>query len=452
MTMTSATRAWLTCSLAFAGAAVALGTSVIQCGSPDAVPSADAGTDEPPTDGFIAPDSGDATADGQDLRDVSAPCDVVVPDGGVLSDWPGWRRLPQLSACCALDVPVDGGTGLPPLAWHSCGDASTGCLEMNLPANSASPAFFRYAEASRDATGLPALLHLRWALEGTHVSTQDAIYEVETGQPLAAWRTTDTFCFSKMDVVGRSATLFVSTWSTWDARLAHGDPATLMNAPTFELIGIARGAPQESATSETTYAFDFPLGGAVGRAKIGSGKYATSGSTPALLLELVEKDDVYAFSEQGKSGWSEEYRVDPDGSVTPFRVVSGRHVSGLRTDGTTMFWVESYGNPDPRGVPTMFDVYAAPYTSDSVTLAASARKVASIPSSGPPQVSIAFGGLYGVFNGVVVEVVRLSDGAVREVSLPPGNAFLELVLVTPSELWTVVNNGMALWRIPIGAW
>ena len=199
--------------------------------------------------------------------------------------------------------------------------------------------------------------------------------------------------------------------------------------------------------------------GRVVRTTLGSPGYVISASTaPPLLLDFVEKGDIYSHSEQGTIGFQQEYRIAPDGTPVLYRAKIDAHVSAFATDGATMFWVESYGGPNPKSAPTTIDVWAAPYTSDSATLSATARKlVSSLQRVGPPEASIAFGGLFAFWSPPNVIIVRASDGAFTEVPPPAGLEFYRLAFVTPTELWATSripnrSGGVTFRRMGLGTW
>jgi hypothetical protein len=180
-----------------------------------------------------------------------------------------------------------------------------------------------------------------------------------------------------------------------------------------------------------------------------------------MLEGFVQGDDVYADSEYGTSGWEQMYRVDPDGTPVLYRGKNGRHISAMTSDGSTLYWCESYGSTDPNAPPTTTEVWAAPYTNDPATLDATAHLVASIPPGrGQPGEAVAYGGLYAVYvagTTTTIDVVRLSDGAVRAIVPDAGEWYTRPVFVSSSELWAVVSaaNGpqnIALRRIPLGSW
>jgi hypothetical protein len=108
----------------------------------------------------------------------------------------------------------------------------------------------------------------------------------------------------------------------------------------------------------------------------------TTSTTSPLLLDMVWHDDVYATSEHGTAGWSQEYRVNADGSTTLFLSVSNAHAGQLRTDGTTLFWTQTYGTPNLNVAQQRVEVWSAPYSSDPAAVAANARRLGTFSDVG----------------------------------------------------------------------
>jgi len=236
--------------------------------------------------------------------------------------------------------------------------------------------------------------------------------------------------------------------------LAVDDAASLTIAPSFQKIsGSEVPESQDSVLSDTTFAFDLPLAGRILRTTIGSGKYVLSPSTgfPKFLADFAAGDDVFVLSEHGTTGYGQEWRIDPDGTPAVVRAKDGRHISTVATDGTNLFWLEIFGSTDFFAVMTR-EVWSAPYSTDSATLDATAKKIASIPDGHVTSRAIAYGGIYAVesvANGRDVYVVRLSDGATTKVTESLG--FQDLVYVSTGELWATTGAG-SLRRYSLGTW
>ena len=442
-----------------AGVAAAVVTSV-SCGS--------GGTGEP-SEGGVIPDSrmpqADASADVPLLADTGAPDAAACgpPADADVSDWPGWRRLLNVKAGCRYDAPTDVNDAGMPVSWVPCLNGAPNCLELDpswpLPAGAAFR--FGYAIVSHGGTGQPKWMIVQRTVIAAATQEDDA-YDVETLQPLGAWRA-DTLgdCPAIVARPGVSSVSLFGRVNGCGLYGAHGAPSALMTAPGFlSLRGGALPGITSMLASDTTVAFDMSLFGIVGRWAPGTSSYVLTAPTGTLglYLEMVEASDVYASSEHGTTGWSQIYRVDPDGSYHLYLSAPNAHISSPRTDGTTLFWMQIYGTTDLTAPQQRVEVWAASYSSDPAQIAANAHKVATIPETVYLGDGVAFGGLYAAGAGPNTYVVRLADGAVVKVSAGPNRSFWGSALVTPTELWALTSqttprfNGVAFQRIALGAW
>jgi hypothetical protein len=312
---------------------------------------------------------------------------------------------------------------------------------------------------AHDAQGQPKTFVIRWALDWDVAIAQDTVYDLPSGNPIAALRSNGDHCYPPFDVGVSRGALLTQSDPTQDIEVARGTFAELTTAPRFQCAFTTTPDgvfPQETRASDTTYAFDLGGGGAIVRSVPGSAGFAFSSGNPYLNLDFIEGDDVFGQSDQ--FAWFQEYLVLPDGSTVLYRGKPGRHMTAFRTDGTTMCWVESYGNSDPGGIPTTFEVWAAPYTHDPNVLDATARNIASVTSQWSIFDAIAFGGLYVVSTGTTATAVRLSDGATTKISSGDANiAFTGLLLVAPRDVWSIMSEirgpgGFAVHRYDLGTW
>jgi hypothetical protein len=234
-----------------------------------------------------------------------------------------------------------------------------------------------------------------------------------------------------------------------------------MSNPSFALLpGFQQiFSVQETATSDSVFAFDIVPSSDVYRTTIDSGSVQTTlgkQTGEALLLSFVEGSDVFAYSEHGTSGYAQIYTVAADGTPVLLRGATDHDVSALATDGTSLAWSETW-TPTDGGAPTL-QFWTAPYTADPTTLAATATQIATAQGVGAPFQSVAFGGIYTVYDGAAGQfVVRLSDGHVLNPQPPAGYDFWKASYVSNTELWiglSITNgpNAVAFRRIPLGTW
>ena len=251
------TARWSVTSLALGAGALAIGTA--DCGSDGIVVPLDAGSDTP-GDRLIA---GDAVVseDGGDTLDAPMfTCDASAGDSGLVSDWPGWRRLTEVDPCCVADIPLDVAALVPTLEWISCADGSANCLEMKVAPLGSAPPYISQTDVSRGASGAPVHILVGHQID-SRPSFEVDIYDFATRAPLAAWRSRpdhETNCgvFDTNISVG-IATVFARVFSTKDLKLGFGDPGAMMRSQSFTRVGGAElQLVQEVASSDTVFAFD----------------------------------------------------------------------------------------------------------------------------------------------------------------------------------------------------
>ncbi len=435
MTTTSARliAATLVACVGASGAAAA--GVLIDCGGESA-----SKTDGPAADAWV-PDAVGPLLDADVEHGDSSACATRNTDGGPISDWPGWRRVTELDPCCKVDVALDIGSILPPLTWVACTNGLPNCLQLKDDWLDALPGVAA-AAVTQDSREPTKFLVLARTLSMTE-NEQD-VYDLSSGSPLAGWRKRlDGTCLVLVAGSSDQITVLGDVFAS-GLYASTGSPGSIATLPHFEkFAGIQTnglGIHQVKA-SNTTFALDDEPAGVVFRGAVGSKTVQAARSPhPPLFLEAVYGDDVYAESEHGTANWGQSYRVDADGSVVLIRSNANAHVGGLRSDGATLFWTETYGTQDVNGTQSRAEVWAAPYTRDTTQLASTARLLATItdPMLGVTLYATAGNGIYAFMTSLSrpAWVVRASDGAVKPVDPGPASSrFLEPVMLTPTELW-----------------
>ena len=432
-----------------------LATSVGACASCSTPSGSDASADASPEVG-----NADASDGG-----AGNTCDASFWDGGVISDWPGYRRLTEFSPCCAVDVPLDAPAALPSLTWAACSNGAPNCMELqrNWPTND--PAFYVSGpEVTLDGQGNPAVLKLTRALSG--VLFEDDLFDWKTQSGIGGMRVdTSSQCAVAALNAGGSPAIFGRAGPKGAVYGAAG--AGALSQPIFVQLAAPGAVPafQSSAASATRLAFDVPTYGLIEQWPFDGGALVQSHNTTgaALLLDFVEGDDVYAMSVHGTSGWQQEYRVAGDGTVVLYRSNPTAHVAAFASDGTSVYWTESHVDLSATFAQPDTDLWMAPYTNDPTTLASSAKKLVSLPVSYTPGSGIAFGGYYATAPNpfTTAYVVRSTDGATQSVGSGAGWGFQQLALVSATELWAVMTElndagggfrGVAFARYTLAAW
>ncbi len=343
------------------------------------------------------------------------------------------------------------------------------CLEFATPwAQPHAPTVGTFAKASRDNNGNPRWLMFTLTVDAapySHGATVDQnLYDMDSGTPLGAWRGDNTAanygCFTTA-LLGQS-TVTIDGEPPSGLFVANGDPHKMITAPQFQRYSPRLSGLQEEYASDFVFAFDVEAAGFVARTHFGSGKLSLSPprNVPPLLLAMVEGQDVFAYSEVGTAGWGQLYVLRADGTLALLRSNPNAHVATPASDGTRLYWTETYGSMDDTAQQTRTELWSAPYTADPVQLAATARKFAVIPNAPMPLSAVAFGGLVALAtrDGISgIFVARLSDGTVISVDPGPGRYFSTLIAVTASELWSIESDVTdvymgSLTRISLGIW
>ena len=137
-------------------------------------------------------DSGapDASVDAREARSVSdhAAPDADVPEADLAdasdSDWPGWRRIPDLQVFnCPLDVAIDPAAVVPAIKWNPCTDGRPNCEEIDGTPFSPEVIKFPNGWFSRDGRAFMLAHFIR-----SNIISQYSIYDAKTLTPLAAWK------------------------------------------------------------------------------------------------------------------------------------------------------------------------------------------------------------------------------------------------------------------------
>ena len=422
--------------------------------------------------------SADAAPDAQrsDAGDggVASTCNASWWDGGVVSDWPGYRRLTEMSPCCEADVGLDASV-LPALTWIPCENGALGCVEVKRTWSVDNPAaLFGVGRVSHDAQGAPLLLPLGFPISGT--SGIAGFYALPSLSPIVAFRSDNgntsepsARCpFSEL--AAQSNIAILARTGVGGALVAtKSSPSAFASTVSFDPIAAPGSVPgfQTSAASTSRLAFDVQPYGWIEQWPFDGGALVQSKNTTgaALLLDFLEGDDVYVFSVYGTTGWMQEYRVLPDGTVTLLRSKGNTQIESMATDGVTLAWCEASGAGTPQQQQPNVELWSAPYTNDAATLSATAKKVSALSGAVWCGGAVMFAGYYATQTESTYDtavVVRVSDGATQTISAGPGWEFGTFALVSSTELWAVMNqrvndaggtfSGYAFARYTLGPW
>jgi len=475
-------RAWPLVVAVVGALATAFAVTSVDCSSPATA------------DGGAGDAGGDSPRDvaGDISSDAGMSCTTPNPaDEPPAAYWltPDWQRLGGPVACCAAAIATNPVQDLPALAWIPCLNGATDCLEDKVTWDGGTYYNFGYTSVSRDGSGAPKLLKFtRAQFEGQDYGyLEDDVYDFGSGIPVAGLREgyggTSDVCTFVLNVGGATIGVLASTkpsdphdYVAWGAAPLTTPAFLPLSGPLEQLFTKKPPAvDQDHRMSATSLGFELVYGGTgLVRMPVGAASYVMSKAfgTDNTDVDVVEGDDVFAGKFYGSAGWSQEYVMAADGTVSLFRGKDKTHVTTLRSDGKTLFWVESYGLSDPHIAPGDFipqpnmEVWSAPYTNDPATLAASAKKLATIQNhTRPGHAAVAFRDHYAFeTDEKTLTVVRSFDGAVQQISAGPGRRFDDdVAYVSPSEVWVTMDNyddvnmtprqrGIALARYTLREW
>ena len=432
------------------------------CGGGSAAPGVhvdasvlDSGSGEAGIDATEADTGPDAASDSEpEEADLDSPAiytgDACPPplDAGIISDYPGFRRLTELDPCCASDVALNPAETTPPLVWVPCLNGAAGCTEM--------PGNVNGAQASVAQNGTPGYLAL---YRGLSSSEEEAdIYSFSSLAPVAAtWfssgsPTSMLPCDTGATVGEMSATVvgFVYASAPVGTFVASGAPTSLSTAPPFVQVAstdLSLMGLQGVGNSDATLGFDLYYGGALGRVSLDGGGFAWAAVPGGVNFVFASRGDVFGVSNLGTAGWGQIYVLHADGTLALLRSNANAHVTGIATDGPNLYWAETYGSTNNNALQTDSQIWTAPYTDDPTELAASARQITDIRNTYVPYQAVAFGGLYAT----IAYAVRSSDGAF--VPVPPAGNYqvVQVVYVTDGDLWAIMRGGVFA-RVQLGPW
>lgn len=420
----------------------------VHCSSQQDNPATDAG----PADTYKHRDVEGADLYAPPIDGAPSPCDLSTRPA---SDWPGWNRVQTVSPCCPMDTPADLVASSPKWNWKPCVTGRPNCQEMVQDwRTDGIQSYFTYVQMSADNNGTPQLFSL-----GTRVTEklyQLTIFDFASKAPIAAWRKDGSLCSLDSYLFGQQAGVY-SFQDALPFLVGYGKPADLMANLTLVPLpdGIHKGQAgiEVFGISDTTMVFDIQAGGRVVRTTLppGSAPYVISTLPPGTDFSqpFVVGNDVYANSEYGTGdGWSQEYRIDPDGTSVLYRGTKGRHMCGFASDGKTMFWMELSGDANPlASTYPLIEIWAAPYARDPTVLASTAKALGTVPNNLPKGFfgkggsGVARGGYYILPQAYGVVLARISDGLVKVVVPDNTNrSFYWAPYVSDTELWVTESE------------
>lgn len=430
--------AGLGAALLLAATTTALFASFVQCGGLIEIP--------PPDD-----DAGDGRHRDASMipRDSGGALDSGGADAcGVTSDWPGFRRVTELDPCIMNDVLVDPDAGFS-LAWEDCPDGGMpGCksapLLETVPGWNPPYATARVdAYATHDDAGSGSIMmvvQLDMEAGGTSKFQWD-VFDIKTQAPLAEWRQQegpDSTYFAvphAVEGIDRGVA-YIASVPARGSVAAFGPAASL--GTSNPMVKTWTPFPQAGLDAHVSAAWtlfsDSPSRfciNATGQCGLYN-NYLPGGSTEFGWHDLM-------FGYGPVNGWLAEVVLSLSAPAIVLRAVADTHVWGFRTDGIDMVWNESVGDPNIINNQTNTDVWTAPYTVSPATLAATARKVATLGPGRMGWYAIYFNGMYGFGLGDRVIAVDIATGKSQVVSVMSGYS-AKLAYIDHSAAWAVMTT------------
>jgi hypothetical protein len=396
-------------------------------------------------------------------------------DGGVISDWPNWRRLTEIDPTCPQDIPTDPLLALPTVAWIPCSDGRPKCLQVDTTTwnDGSSPINFSLGFMSEGLTHLILLGRPVVDVTGPDATAESDVIDVATWKIVTGLRVRLAADWSTYGVCVGDIAASKSELEILDEPLTHPGPIQIDRRPLAQAGNVApsfvptdlnpwsqlgQSTVVRTSASDTTLALEFQPVSLLGRVD-GTSTHVTVTSKIALTFPLVVGSDVYAVDQTGTDGWARIMRVDADGSLTEYRAVPGHRVATPASDGTTMYWTECYGGSDPTSnVQPNVEMWAAPYTNDPTTLAATAQKVATLGTHCVyDQQQLAQNGMFFAISGLTNYVWRKSDGKLLSFTNGGNRATWYPLYISQGEYWSIEAvqggpKGVALTRIQLGPW
>jgi hypothetical protein len=235
-----------------------------------------------------------------------------------------------------------------------------------------------------------------------------------------------------------------------------GDTTFHLTSLNLSETSLANSLSQQAWSSDGTLAFDLEPAKVI--ARVDANKTTLSKGLQ-LTFPTVVGSDVYAVDQTGTDGWARIMRVNADGSQTVYRAVSNHRVATPASDGTTMYWTECYGDPNPaHNQQPNVELWSAPYTSDPSVLATTATKVANLGTNCVWDLQqLAQNGLFFAVSGSNNYVYRKSDGKVLPFSNGPNRTTWYPLFVSQTEYWSIESisfgaNGVGFTRLGLDAW
>ncbi len=378
------------------------------------------------------------------------------------SDWPGWRRIPDLQVFnCPLDVAIDPALVVPAIKWIPCTDGRPNCEEIDGTPFSPEVIKFPNGWFSRDGRAFMLAHFIQ-----SNIIGQYSIYDAKTLAPLAAWRGKhgpSPFCDVNTEFSETKMGVLYATSLDGGpiSRLIDvNTPIGLMTKPALLALSATGDTSSVFVVSDTTFAFSMNLSGSIVRGLTGTSTFVRTNWPYRLNTPIVVGDDVYAVNEHGTGdGWYREGRIVADASVSIFREAPQRHITGMVTDGNDWYWAESYGSGNPNDfVQPNVEIYTSPYTNDPIALDNAKKKIATLPP-GLPFASTQ-SPRHAIFQAIPgqTEVFRASDGH-RTTIVNQGTGWCaQPLLATDTEFWCIERlgkngpDGVKVTKIHLTAW
>jgi hypothetical protein len=424
-------------------------SSAQQAPGADAGADADAAPDSPPEGaalggqgGAAGQDAGgndagnDAGAGGAAAKAGAAGKGGAAGKAGGPTAWGGWQPLNPEDTCPTY-LPLDLAAAVPPLTWSPC-PAASGCSMLDTPWWTGGGNALSYAtNFTKHGSGAERLSIKQWYGDNHYVAGVFATSE--GGSPIAAWG----------HGCGEARATVLSLWQDQALTVVIGDPPDPLSLKLLLFWGSTTSLAGQKTPSLLTTTSE--VGGNFGESTVGDGMIAwraglmTTADKQVIPLQMsapqfAGKDLFFLrYGAEFKQAWVRTQ----DGTVRSLVKIDGVHVVGFATDGITMAWLQaSKPQKDNTGYFDLWELWAAPYTTDPASLSPS--RVAIIPELnqyGLAQ-SLHVGAGHIAVPTVPPRIYRVSDKAYYSApSTPvPDQTYFSMPFVDDQELVALMTD------------
>lgn len=403
--------------------AITVATGIVRCADPGQTPIPYGGLGGGIYDGGI---EGGQDADSSVSPDGGA--DAADGSSADASMDPEWVKVAWESQC-GVEVAGQPHLAVPPLVWSACPDMEPGCSALVINWDTSSKPPIAPPSVIRWGNGYRVGIYSAWS--GSH--DRAAVYDVD-GTPLVAWRVPEQ-CVPITPLLGVS--------HVWFGAQAPDVGKTSYIVEPYSSLSTATKALPVSVMSQARDAIDdvFALWLLDGRTVTlfdrTTGLVDTFGPSPGLGYKFPHPVGDFAIIQHSPGLnqpkgyiWSRTSH-----GVTPLLDPPGEVIPDMKTDGSTLVWVQTPPFQQGQSVYPQGDLWTSPFAATTMDLVPSKRRPAPLVGTAYSSAGEGFYALWGSIDKQV-HVYRLSDARHWSFAPPPkALQFREMVYVNSDEVW-----------------